>query len=317
MKRLGKGLDSLLADSSMDDSSGQQVVDLLIRDVAPNPGQPRKDFDEVSLQELSDSIKEVGIIQPIIVQEIKDSMPGAARYQIIAGERRYRASIKAGLTTIPGIVRAYGFEQSLEVALIENLQREDLNPLEEALAFKDLMDRFELGQEEVAKKIGKNRSTVANSLRLLKLPPEAQLALRNGALSAGHARCILAVGAEQQAHVFAAIIEKELSVRDAEALAKAINSGMPVDGAGTQGSTQDVLAMSKGATLAPNSKEHKPDSERREVELWEMEEKLIVALGTKVNIKGNTRNGKIEISYFSLEDLERLYDLFSGKRTAS
>jgi ParB family chromosome partitioning protein len=312
-KRLGKGLDSLLSEVALENHSGQQVVDLALNQVQPNPEQPRKDFDEAALADLSNSITEVGVIQPIIVQEVSQGT-----YQIVAGERRYRASLLAGLTTIPAIVRNYDQEHKLEVALIENLQREDLNPIEEALAFRGLMDRFDLGQDEVAKRIGKNRSTVANSLRLLKLPESVREAIRRGELSAGHARTILSVPAESAEAFFAAIQSKELSVREAEALARAVSDGTSVAGALDQSAHQKLLQQSAGATLTADrsaTAEPKSATAKRAAELWEMEEKLIVALGTKVQIKGDVSNGKIEIQYFSLDDLERIYEIMTRFKT--
>ena len=304
-KRLGKGLDSLLADLSVENNSlvKQQVLELAIDKVKPNPDQPRKAFDDSALDELSGSIQALGVIQPILVQEMGDGT-----YQIIAGERRYRASLKAGKSTIPAIIRVYGGEEKLEVALVENLQRQDLNPLEEALAFRALMDNFNLSQDEISQRLGKNRSTIANSLRLLKLPPEIQTALKNGELTAGHARAILAVEEDKRLSFFHDILKNGLSVRAAEAATKESEVVKTESTA-----VVDVLGISKGATIVSTGKD-KPETSfasKRSPELWEFEKKLIQALGTKVQIKGDVKSGRIEIGYYSLEDLERIFELIA------
>lgn len=302
--RLGKGLESLLADVQGDPASlqGQQVVDLELSKVIANPEQPRKEFDDEALHELADSIKEKGVIQPIIVQP-----NGDGTYQIVAGERRYRASKILGRESIPSIIRNYSIEEKMEIALIENIQREGLNPIEEAMAYKDLMERFNLNQEEVAKKIGKNRSTVANCLRLLKLPQKIIDAISAGKLSAGHARTILSVQSDQQESLYQAIQEGNLSVRDTEALARSMN-GENID----VGSHTKAIEASKGATIKSGAQNaNTSGAVQKNIELVEMEEKLIMTLGTKVLIKGDANSGRIEIVYYSMEDLERLHDLLS------
>jgi ParB family chromosome partitioning protein len=222
------------------------------------------------------------------------------------------------------------------VALIENLQREDLNPLEEAIAFRNLIDKFNLSQEEIAQKIGKNRATVANSLRLLKLPEAIQQGIASNSISAGHARALLAIKNDDSARetLYQAIVERGLSVRDAEWIAQSINGGTSfaeasgmrlqatgtVAGAGPEKSAidglTDVLDMSRGATIksgqAGEAKAVGPDA-KRAPELWDLEEKLILALGTKVQIKGDIKGGRIEITYFSADDLDRLHDLLVRK----
>jgi ParB family chromosome partitioning protein len=248
----------------------------------PNPGQPRKRFDEESLRELADSIKEHGIIQPIIAEDV-----GGGTYIIIAGERRSRAAALAGLTEIPVVLHSYPEPERLEISLIENVQREDLDPIEEASAYKTLMEISGLSQEEAALRVGKNRSTVANALRLLKLPIPVQESLAKGELSSGHARAILMVNqAEKQTLLFKEILSKSLSVREAEKQAAALNG-------------------EKG------KKNSKKDGEpiRRAPELDAMEEKFIGALGTKVVIDGDLNRGLIHIDYYSMEDLERLYEI--------
>ncbi len=331
-RRLGRGLGSLLEASdptaveSVD--KGTSIITVAIDKVFPNPDQPRKEFDAQALADLSSSIKEKGIIQPILVAEKDDGT-----YTIIAGERRYRASKLAGISTIPVIIRSYSIEETMEVALIENLQREDLNPLEEAQAFRNLIDKFNLSQEEIAQKIGKNRATVANSLRLLKLPAQIQQGIASNTLSAGHARALLAIRDNDVARnaLYLAILDQGLSVRDAEWIAQSINSGASFDEATKKRMNKDVipppalvsqvsdpelaldvLALSRGATLKVSEHNSKADTERRSSELWDMEEKLIMALGTKVQIKGDNTTGKIEITYFSIDDLARINDLLMG-----
>jgi ParB family chromosome partitioning protein len=299
-----------------------------------NPGQPRKDFEPQQLQELADSIKEKGILQPILVEQ-----DDQGKYMIIAGERRFRASGLAGLDEIPVIIREFSDAERLEIALIENIQRENLTPLEEARAYKELLDQFGLSQEEVAKKVGKSRSVIANALRMLRLPEEIQIAIAQGGLSPGHARAVLAVstGEESQLSFFHTIMEFDLTVREAESLSKLINQGLTardgipqirVSGRGSQPDTsqsseditelsirseQDILDLAKGARIISAKDEPKP-TPLRNPELWDMEEELIKTLGTKVEIKGTEKAGKIEISYYSMEDLERVFDLIHTKQ---
>ncbi len=285
---LGSGLSALMGgaedtvESSVSTSSGITVVS--IENIIPNPDQPRKNFDEEALSELAASIKDKGVIQPIIVEKSGD------RFIIIAGERRYRASKLAGLKEMPVIERNYTNNEKLEIALIENIQREDLNPIEEAIAYKELMDIENLNQEELAEKVGKKRSTVANSLRLLKLPEEVQNSLVQGIVSAGHARAILSMNtSKQMSELHQRILDEGLSVREAEKLAgqRAAESGKK------------------------SSKSKASGTAKRIPELEVIKEKLIDRLGTKININGSLNQGKIEISYYSMEDLERLFDLFT------
>ncbi len=266
---------------SDDDFDRQSILDVPIENVSGNPDQPRKSFDEGSLAELSASIKEKGVIQPILVEKKGDS------YIIIAGERRYRASKMAGLATVPVIVRDFSDNEKLEIALIENIQREDLNPIEEARAYHDLMARANFNQEEVALKVGKNRSTVANSLRLLKLPEDIQKSLSEGLISAGHARAILSFDTENQMKdLHKKIISDGLSVREAEGLS-------------ASGKKSTTKKSGNGGRISPQVNP----------ELRGIQEKFIDKFGTKVNISGNLHKGKIEISYFSMDDLERLYEI--------
>ena len=247
-----------------------------------NPGQPRKNFNEEALAELADSIKEQGIIQPIIAEDAGDG-----NYTIIAGERRVRAARIAGLTEVPVILRKYSDEKRMVVSLIENIQRSNLDPIEEASAYKQLMQIESLSQDEVAARVGKNRATVANALRLLKLPLEIQESITKGELSPGHARAVLSVsGARAQETLFREILKKGLSVREAEKRAAALGN--------------------------QSKKTKKPAVKGRAPELDAMEEKFITRLGTKVKVIGNLNNGTIVIDYYSMEDLDRLYEILGG-----
>ena len=300
---LGRGLDALLpgGDNGADpDLEGQArgekaaakrfgpeshgaVVQIAIDHLVANPGQPRKNFDETELRELADSIAEHGIIQPVIAAD-----SGDGSYIIIAGERRTRAARLAGLTEIPAIIREYTDQKRLEVSLIENIQRTDLNPIEEAAAYKNLMDFSHLSQEELAVRVGKNRSTIANALRLLKLSADVQKSLENGGISSGHARALLAVTDKNaREKLFKEITGKGLSVREAEKRAAALN-----------------VTPAAGEEAAPEAKPPK-----RAAELNAMEEKFIDKLGTKVVIEGDLSRGRIHVDYYSMEDLERLYEI--------
>lgn len=270
-------------DSELFSPASGSVVSVPIESLQPNPNQPRQEFRQESLRELSDSIREKGIIQPIIAEETE---PG--RYIIIAGERRYRAAGMAGLKEVPVLLRTFTEEEKLEIALIENVQREDLSPIEEAKAYRSLMEHASLNQEDVAKRVGKNRSTVANSLRLLKLPEDMQTALGSEELTAGHARAILSVvNPADQRILFNRIVAKGLSVREAETLAAELNRG---------------LRPSERKDAVPK---------KQYPELREIEQRFIDLLGTKVAVKGNVKKGRIEISYFSMDDLERIMEILN------
>lgn len=282
-RALGKGLESLIQhyEEESGPSFNEGVEDIYIKHVIPNPDQPRKTFDEEALKELADSIKEQGVIQPIIVEKSGD------RYIIIAGERRFRASRLAGMDTIPGLIRKYTREQKLEIALIENIQREDLNSIEEATAYLSIMNTLDLSQEAVAQKVGKKRSTIANSLRLLKLPEDMQDSLKREAISAGHARAILSVlNPSDMRILFARITRDGLSVRETEQQAAGLNNG--------------VRKVPSSTAKAVKS---------TDPEIRRIEQKFLDVLGTKVTVRGGLKKGRIEIDYYSLDDLERIYDL--------
>jgi ParB family chromosome partitioning protein len=256
----------------------------------PNPNQPRKNFDEAELRELADSIRDYGIIQPVIAADAKDGT-----YIIIAGERRTRAARLAGLDEVPAILREYTDEKRMEVSLIENIHRANLNPIEEASAYKNLMDFSQLSQDEVAARVGKNRSTVANALRLLKLPAVMQKSVESGEISPGHARALLSVDdktAREKLHK--EIVSLGISVREAEKRAAALNGSAAEDGAKGKDGEKPKAAS------------------KRAPELGAMEEKFIGRLGTKVVIEGDLNKGRIHIDYYSMEDLERLYEILGG-----
>jgi len=301
-RRLGKGIDALLQGRDMEQVQRlNSVVSVPLDDLRQNPDQPRKHFSEERLKELADSVREKGVIQPILVEEAPDG-----GLLIVAGERRFRAARLAGLDTVPVILREFTEDEKLEIALIENLQREDLNPIEEATAFRILMETAELTQDELAKRLGMNRSTIANSLRLLKLESDIQQDITDGVVSAGHARAILSVedpGARKT--LVKRIKDDGISVREAESMAAALNAG----------AYQAPAAASPAGGSARRSSASAPakSTPRKSVELKEMEERLLQALGTKVVIKGSDTRGKLEIDYFSMEDLERIFEIIAGE----
>ena len=256
--------------------NGESIVSLNIEDVYGNPHQPRKFFDNTALCELAESIKQHGIIQPIVVCKT------ANKYMIISGERRYRASKLAGLTTIPAIVKIYTEKQIKEVSLIENLQREDLNPIETAEAMKELMDEFDLTQEELSERLGKSRSAVANTLRLLNLAPEVSVLVADGKLSAGHARALITIPKNKQRAFADKIIAEDLSVRAVEKLVRNY--------------------------LTPPEEKHKPKVSISK-ELRDMVDRMQRSFGTKVTAIGNDNKGRIYVDYYTRDDLERIYEL--------
>jgi ParB family transcriptional regulator, chromosome partitioning protein len=278
---LGRGLGALL---SATPNSQDVLVDVPVDQIEGNPNQPRKEFDFKSLDELIASIKASGVIQPVIVRR------QAAGYQLIAGERRWRAARQAGLERIPAIVRDATDAQSLELALVENLMREDLNPIEEAEAYQKLLAQFGWTQEDLAQRIGRDRSSIANALRLLRLPEEIQADLRGGRLTMGHARALLAlVSVSEQLKLRDEILKHEWSVRVTEDAIRAA----------------EELARKRGATPKRGR--------RRSVELAALEDALQRALMTRVRIVGNDKTGKIEIVYATGEELERLSELLGAR----
>ena len=289
---LGKGLDSLIPNAvgeakvkkeaikeNVDEKGGKETV-VKITMVEPNRKQPRKNFDEDALQELSDSIKQFGLIQPILVQDRKD------HYEIIAGERRWRAAKLAGLKEVPVIIRNYSEQEIMEISLIENIQREDLNPIEEAQAFKRLLTEFHLKQDEVAEKVSKSRTAVTNSMRLLKLDERVQQMVIDDMLSTGHARALLTTDDKEQQYSLAnKIFEEKMSVREVEHMMQALQK--------------------------PKTEKKRKEEVPNKFIYEDVEEKLKNILGTKVSVNHKKNNkGKIEIEYYSNEELERLLELF-------
>lgn len=277
---LGKGLGALIpeVDEAKLNIDRSGILEIDINYIAPNENQPRKNFDEEKLNTLSQSIKEKGIIQPILVT--KDG----EYYTIIAGERRWRAAKLAGLKKVPIIEKKLSDIEVMEISLIENLQREDLNPIEEAMAYKRLVDEFSLTQEEISKRVGKSRPAVANSLRLLNLDPKVANYLVEGTLSEGHGRLLVSIdNHDMQYEVAKKIIDESLNVRQTEKLIKKLNEKKPVN----------------------------PNKEKKDIYIREIEEKLKSVLGTKVSINKSRKKGKIEIEYYSEDDLQRILDLFS------
>ena len=276
---LGRGLGALLGDAALQSQEGGSLS-LPISQVEPGLKQPRKRFDEESLQDLADSIRTHGVIQPLTVRRL-----ASGYYQIIAGERRWRAAKLAGLTEIPAVIIEADDRKVMELGLIENLQREDLNPVEEANGYKVLMDEYGLTQEEVAQRVGKSRPAVANALRLLALPDAVHQLLEEGKLSAGHARAILSVpSGELQKKLAQKVIAEDLSVRQTEALAKRLAAG----------------------EKEPPSPPPGPDLS---IYLRAAEKSLAARFGRKVNIISGKKKGKIELEYYNPEDLNTLLDL--------
>lgn len=297
---LGKGLDSLIPNKSdklaksdtkknnneTKTSAAKKVTEepktseilLKINQVEPNRDQPRKEFDEDALLELADSIKQFGILQPLLVQKKKDY------YEIIAGERRWRAAKLAGLKEVPVVIKSYTNQEVVEISLIENIQRENLNPIEEAMAFKRLLDEFHLKQDEVAERVSKSRTAVTNSMRLLKLSDRVKQMIIDDMISTGHARALLAIDDEEQQYLLATkIFDEKLSVRETEKLVKSLKNP---------------------------KKEVKKVTPEHQFIYNDIAEKMKTIMGTKVNINAKANGkGKIEIEYYSEEELERIYDL--------
>lgn len=279
---LGRGLDALFADNSVEESSSASAVKLSLNEIEPNKDQPRKTFDEKALAELADSIAQHGVIQPLLVRPMPDGS-----YQLVAGERRWRAARRAGLSEVPVVIREMSDSEMMELALIENLQREDLNPIEEAEGLQQLIDTYGLTQETAAARVGRSRPAIANALRLLSLPAPILELTREGKISAGHARALLSLGDEEKmVEIADLILKKEISVREVERLAK--------------------------AAAKEKAQKEKPIS-RRDTFYDEVELALTNSLGRriKVNVNKKENRGTIEIEFFDqkdLSDISRLLD---------
>lgn len=263
-----------------ENSNGERMMKISL--IEPNRDQPRKKFDEDALQELSESIKQYGILQPLLVSDKKDY------YEIVAGERRWRAAKMAGLKEVPVVIKEFSTQEIVEISLIENIQREDLNPVEEAMAYKRLMDEFHLKQDEIAERVSKSRTAVTNSMRLLKLDSRVQQMMVDEMISAGHARAILAIAdTEKQYNVAMKVFDEKLSVRETEKLVKNV-----------------LMPMKKKKTVSDSTEDAIYES---------LEEKMKNITGTRVFIHRKKNNkGKIEIEYYSRDDLDRIIDLFDS-----
>lgn len=276
-KRLGRGLDALIPSLSVQDDD--KVIEVTLTKLRPNPYQPRKNFDEDSIKELAESIKQHGVIQPIIVRAVLKG------YEIIAGERRFRASQYCGNTTVPAVVRSFTDQQVMEIALIENLQREDLNALEIAVAYQSLMEKFNLTQEELSLKVGKSRSHIANFVRLLSLPEEIKEHVSRGTISMGHARALAGIKQTAvQKEMADATVSSEWSVRELEDAIQSLE---------TRGQKEQKA----------------PKQKKRDPYIDHLEETLREQFKTTVKIKQQKDKGKIELQYYNKQDLERLLEL--------
>jgi ParB family transcriptional regulator, chromosome partitioning protein len=292
---LGKGLSALIPDASDALSTAPRAsMEVDIDQLEPNQYQPRGPIDATKLEELARSIQANGIIQPIVVRKLESALGGRERYQIIAGERRWRAAQQAQLTKVPIVVKhvpGAATKRLLEMALIENIQREDLNPMEAAAGYQRLVDEFHLRQDDIAVQVGKDRATVANYLRLLKLPEEVRGNVASGALSMGHARAIVALTSESdQRRLARDVVSRGLSVRETEALVK------------------------KEIAAKPGDEQSKPAPPKKDVHTRAAEEQMRISLGTPVEIKRKGKGGSISISFTNENELQRLYEYLTEKK---
>ena len=323
-RRLGKGIDALLQGHDLEQTaSSSQVVSVPIDDLVASPHQPRKQFSQAALQELADSIRKKGVIQPILAEQRDDGT-----YEIIAGERRFRAARLADLDVVPVLPRSFSEEEKIEIALIENLQRQDLNPIDEASAYRRLIESAGLTQEQLAQRLGINRSTVANAMRLLQLSEKMRQSVAAGEISAGHGRVVVGVADETlRQRLFDVICRDGISVREAERIASDISNGRgedaflgpagpqadPETDAETDSAPSDTADGRAGAAGSSGAREPADrTAARKSPELHEMQERLLKTLGTKVSIIGSNKRGRIQIDYFSMDDLERIYEIISG-----
>ena len=284
---LGRGLSSLIPADFIADSGVYQEID--INEVVPNRYQPREHFDEETLASLSRSITEIGVIQPIVVRELEEG-----QYELIAGERRWRAAKRANLAAIPAIIRTSDDLSSLETAVVENLHRQDLNPLEEAAAYQQLVEEFGLTQDDVAQRVGRSRSAVANTLRLLHLPPMVQRLLIEGQLSAGHARALLATpDRSEQERLATQIVQEGLTVRQIEEMLREEDPTEPAD--------EDESSAEQTIPKVPDAG------------VLELEELLAVRLDTRVAVKLGKGPGKLVVDFADVDDLERIYRIIAGQ----
>jgi len=300
---LGKGLSSIIPPADISESDRDKrgdaavLADIPVSSVTPNPHQPRAHFDEESLLELSSSIAEMGVLQPILVRPLSDST-----YELVAGERRWRASKRAGLTTIPAVIRFTDDETSVEQALVENLHRQDLTPLEEAAAYQQLIEDFKLTHDQLSDRVGKSRSAISNSLRLLGLPPTVQRLLADGQLSAGHARALLGTpDRSRQERLAMEAVTEGWSVRMVET---AIRAESTADSDASTSNDSDSGSID-GAGLVSGTKLRPPG-------LLELENLLAEYLETRVKVQMSSKKGRVSIDFADLEDLERVYRKMTG-----
>lgn len=285
---LGRGLDALLSMDEVKTEGSSSINEIELSKISVNPNQPRREFDETALQELADSIGEIGIIQPITLRKLSDD-----EYQIIAGERRFRASQKAGLTSIPAYIRTADDENVMEMALIENIQREDLNSVEIALAYQHLIEQYDLTQERLSERVGKKRTTIANYLRLLKLPAPIQMALQNKQIDMGHARALITLGDPKlQVKILEEILEHGYSVRKVEEIVK---------------------SLSEGEAIKSGTKKIAPKRAKLPEEFNMLKQHLSGFFNTKVQLTCSEKGkGKISIPFNNEEDLERIMEIFDS-----
>ncbi len=278
---LGKGLSALISSAEL---AGETGIEIPLSQIEPNPDQPRREFDQAGIEELAASIREHGVLQPVLVEPLPDG-----RYRLVAGERRWRAAKIAGLTAIPAIVRPVSDEERLELALVENVQREDINVVEQAMAYQQLIDRFGLTQEELARRVGKSRAAVANTLRLLSLEDEVLDGLRAGKISEGHARALLMAPEAHRAKLYQKVVRNGWSVRETERAARAVSR---------------------------DSETREPDVSRETVptdpNVLALEDRLRTALATRVSIRMSGQRGRIEIEFYDMDDLTRIVDAIVG-----
>lgn len=276
-KRLGKGLSALIPETN-EEIDKKDIMQIKLRNIRPNKNQPRKEFDEDRIKALCDSIKSVGVLQPIVLKPIEDN-----KYMIIAGERRYRASIMAGKEDIPAVIKDIPIKDVMEIALIENLQREDLNAIEEALAFKSLIENYKVTQEELSELVGKSRPHITNTLRLLNLQKKVIKMIENGEITPGHGKALLRIeNKDKQLEIANRIIEEDLSVRSVEEIAKKIIENKEIE---------------------------KHDKNEKDIYIIDVEEKLSNIFGTQVNISKGKKKGKIEIIYNNDEELNDILSI--------
>lgn len=291
---LGRGLDALITLDEVSTGGSSSINEIELSKIQANPGQPRQIFDAEALEELAASIRQIGVIQPITLREVGDD-----EYQIIAGERRYRASLKAGLTTVPAYVRTVKDETVMEMALIENIQREDLNSIEIALAYQNLIDTYDLTQERLSERVGKKRATIANYLRLLKLPAEIQMGIRDRKVDMAHARTLVTLDdVSAQLEVYELILEEGLSVRKVEEYVRAINEGEKLE---------DLLKEEKAVTAVKKGGVKKATPEEFEL----LKKHLSKFFKTNVQLTCNENGkGRISIPFATEDELERLIAMF-------